>query len=92
MTKTMQASEFDFTTGDLEDFLRNVQGLNLSYRSRMLRALKAEHNEMVLLGEVFAEANNREVDEGIRLMDPAFRQGFLTLFLMNGGSIGQLSS
>lgn len=92
MTKAMQATDFDFNTGDLENFVRNVNGLNLSYRTRMAKALKAEENEMVLLGEIFAEANNREVDEGVRLMSPAFRQGFLTLFIMNGGRIEQLSA
>lgn len=77
--------------GDLEGYIKDVNGLNLVYRGQMLKALRSDDNEMVKLGAVFAEINNREVDEGVRLMSPAFRAGFLPLFVMNGGTIAQLT-
>lgn len=82
-----EAKDFDFGTADLEAFLTNVTGLNIIYRNKMRSVLASEENEMPRLWELFTEANNREVDEGVRLMTPEFRQGFLTLFIMNGGKM-----
>lgn len=78
--------------GDLEGYIKDVEGLNRVYRGQMLKALRSKDNEMVKLGAIFAEVNNREVDEGVRLMSPAFLQGFITLFVMNGGTIAQLTA
>lgn len=86
------ATTFDFNSGDLEDFVRNVTGLNLIYRGKMLKALRSEDNEMVKLGVIFQEIRNREVTEDIRLMDPDFSAGFTTLFIMNGGKMEHLSN
>ena len=88
MTKTLAGYIAD---GDLEGYLQHVAGLNLIYRGQMLKALRSDDNEMVKLGAIFAEVNNREVNEDIRLMSPAFRAGFLPLFIMNGGKVEQLS-
>lgn len=82
-----EPKDFDFGTADLEAFLTNVTGLNIIYRNKMRAVLKSEDNEMPRLWELFTEANNREVDEGVRLMTPDFRQGFIKLYLMNGGKI-----
>jgi hypothetical protein len=57
----------------------------------MLAAIKSGDNEMARLGALSAEIDNLEVDEGIQNMTPAFRQGFVKLFLMNGGTIEQLA-
>lgn len=81
---------FDYSTADLEDFVRNVEGLNLIYRGRMVGALRSEDKEMVKLAEIFREAYRREINEDIRLMTPAFSTGFAALFAMNGGSPSQL--
>lgn len=88
MSKTLEGY---ISGGDLEGYIQNVEGLNLIYRGQMLKALRSDDNEMVKLGTIFAEINNREVDEGVRLMSPAFLQGFITLFVMNGGTIAQLT-
>lgn len=88
MSKTLEGY---IAGGDLEGYIQNVEGLNLIYRGQMLKALRSDDNEMVKLGTIFAEINNREVDEGVRLMSPAFLQGFITLFVMNGGTIAQLT-
>lgn len=85
-------TEFDFSTGDFGAFLRNVGGLNFMYRGQMLKALASEDKEIFKLGEIFKEINEREINEDIRLTSPAFRQGFLTLFIMNGGDLEQFST
>lgn len=89
MTKTVAEYIAD---GDLEGYIQHIAGLNLVYRHQMLKALRSDENEMVKVGAVFAEVNNREVKEDIRLMSPAFRAGFLPLFIMNGGKVEQLSA
>lgn len=76
---------------DLEGFIREGEGLNLSYRTRMLKALASEDNEMTKLGEIFKEAHNRQVDEDIRLMEPAFITVFMALYVINGGDTDTLS-
>lgn len=82
------AKDFDFETADLEAFLKNVTGCNIIYRNRMRSILKSEDNEMSRLWALFTEMNNREADEeGLRLMSPEFRRGFITLYLMNGGKL-----
>jgi hypothetical protein len=81
------AKDFDFGTADLETFLKDVTGLNIIYRNKMLAALKSEDDEMSRLWEIFEEINTLEVDKGIRHMTPEFRQGFVTLYIMNGGRI-----
>jgi hypothetical protein len=53
----------------------------------MLADLKSEDNEMHRLWEIFTQINNLEVDEGIQHMTPAFRQGFMKLYIMNGGKL-----
>jgi hypothetical protein len=87
-----KALEEYIAEGDLEGYIKEVEGLNLVYRGQMLKALRSDDNEMVKLGEVFAEAYNRQVKEDIRLMSPAFLAGFMPLFIMNGGKIEQLSA
>lgn len=89
---SMTASEFYFNDADLEDFVRRVHGLNLIVRQNMLKAFRSEKDEMIQIAGIFVEASNREVSEGIRLMSPEFRQGFLTLFIMNGGNLDYLSA
>ena len=88
---SQEPATFNFDSADLEAYLRDVNGLTVMFRMKMLSALASEENEMGKVGEIFADINNLEVDEGIQHMTPAFRQGFLTLFIMNGGKIEQLS-
>lgn len=86
------ADKFDYTTADLEDFLRNVEGLNFLYRGRMIKALRREENEMVELGKIFQEIIKREDNEDVRLAAPEFIEGFLRLFSLNGGTVAQLTA
>jgi len=81
------ASTFDYSTGDLEEFVRHVTGLNLVYRGRILKAIRSEDNEMVKVAEIVAEIRKREAKEGVRLWNHEFEAGFVTLFNMNGGKL-----
>lgn len=68
---------------NLENHLTNVTGLNVIYRKKMRSILKSGDNEMPRLKEMFDEISNRERHEGVRLMGPEFRKGFITHYNTN---------
>ena len=86
----MEVKDFDFGTADMEKFLTEVVGLNIVVRNKMRGALRREENEMVVLREIFDETVRREEQEGVHLMTPAFRAGFITLFNMNSTGGNQI--
>lgn len=86
----MEVKDFDFGTGDMEKFLREVIGLNIVVRNKMRGALLREENEMIVLREIFDETVRREEQDDIRLMTPEFRTAFITLFNMNASPQNQI--
>lgn len=86
----VEVKDFDFGTGDLEAFLKDVPGLNILFRNKMRGVLKREENEMPQLREIFDEIVRREEEDDVKLMTPAFRTGFITLFNMNASAEHQI--
>lgn len=83
--------DFDFETADLQAYLENVKGLHIVYRNKMLGILKSENNEMPRMAEFIndldraAEGFDKDGNAvtPVKLMTPAFRAGFVTVFNMN---------
>lgn len=86
----MEVKDFDFGTGDMEAFLKDVTGLNILFRNKMRGVLKREENEMPRLREIFDDIVRREEEDDVKLMTPAFREGFITLFNMNASNEHQI--
>lgn len=86
----MEVKDFDFGTGDMEAFLKDVTGLNILFRNKMRGVLKREENEMPRLREIFDDIVRREEEDDVKVMTPAFREGFITLFNMNASNEHQI--
>jgi hypothetical protein len=79
---SVEPGEFDYSSNDLNDYLKTVKGVNVIYRKKMYNALNSDNNEMARLKSVYDDT--LEADQGRNaLMTEEFKDGFTRLYNNN---------